>query len=76
MNITLYSTHCPKCKVVEKKLDMAKINYTICDDVNIMKEKGFMSAPIMDVDGTIYKFKEAVDWIGSVVKGEVITNAN
>ena len=47
MNIILYSTHCPKCSVIEKKLNLKNIQYQICDDVNIMKEKGFLSAPIL-----------------------------
>lgn len=63
MNITLYSTHCPKCTVIEKKLGIKNIPYTICDDLEVMKEKGFMSAPILEIDGEIYKFKEANDWI-------------
>ena len=76
MNITLYSTHCPKCAIVEKKLNMAKVNYTICDDVEVMKNRGFMSAPIVEVDDKIYKFKEAIDWANSIIKGEAVANAN
>ncbi len=63
MNIILYSTHCPKCSVIEKKLNLKNIQYQICDDVNIMKEKGFLSAPILQIDGTAYKFKEIIDWL-------------
>lgn len=76
MNITLYSTHCPKCAIVEKKLNMANIKYDICDDVNKMKELGFMSAPMLVIDGTEYKFKEAVDWVNNVIKGVVKANAD
>ena len=32
MNI-LYSTNCPKCQVLAKKLDMANIKYTVNDNV-------------------------------------------
>ena len=63
MDITLYSTHCPKCTVIEKKLGIKNIPYTICDDLEVMKAKGFMSAPVLEIDGKIYKFKEANDWI-------------
>ena len=63
MNVTLYSTHCPKCKVLEMKLKQKNINYEEINDVEIMKAKGFMSAPKLEVDGVVYEFKDAVDWI-------------
>lgn len=63
MSITLYSTHCPKCKVLEMKLKQKNINYEEINDVEVMKAKGFMSAPKLEVDGEIYDFKDAVDWI-------------
>lgn len=61
--ITLYSTHCPKCKILEKKLDNAKIKYEICDDRELMVEKGFDLMPVLDVDGQIMGFGEAVKWV-------------
>lgn len=61
--IILYSTHCPKCTILEKKLNQANIEYEICDDTNIMIDKGFDFLPMLEVDGKIMGFKEAVDWI-------------
>lgn len=61
--IILYTTHCPKCKVLEKKLEKANIQYKICEDATIMREKGFTSAPVLEVDDKLLTFKEAVDWI-------------
>ena len=63
MNIVLYSTGCPKCNVLKKKLDMAKIEYEICDDIDIMEQKGFMAAPILEIDGVSMDFGLAVKWI-------------
>ena len=40
MEITLYTSNCPKCKILKAKLDDKKINYNICDDTNVMTEKG------------------------------------
>ena len=64
MNVVLYSTHCPKCKVLELKLKQKNIDYEEVTDMEIMQEKGFMSVPQLEVDGTIYNFKDAVCWIG------------
>lgn len=63
MNVTLHSTHCPKCKVLETKLKQHNISYEENNDVEIMKSKGFMFAPVLEVDDNFYDFKEAVKWI-------------
>ena len=62
-SITLYSTHCPRCIVLTKKLQNAGIQYNEVNDVEIMKSKGFQEAPKLEVDGTIMGFKEAVEWL-------------
>ena len=63
MNIILYSTQCPKCKVLETKLKQSNIEFEEINDVDLMVVKGFKSAPILEVDGVTYDFKEAVEWI-------------
>ena len=37
MNITLYTTHCPRCVVLESKLKQKDIKYTSCEDIDIMR---------------------------------------
>lgn len=64
MNVVLYSTHCPKCRVLETKLKQKGIDYQEVNDVAIMQEKGFEFVPVLEVDGVVYNFKEAVEWIG------------
>ena len=63
MSVTLYTTHCPKCKVLEKKLNSKNINYNEVTDTNIMIAKGFTSTPMLEVDGTIMDFAEANKWV-------------
>lgn len=64
MSVILYSTHCPKCKVLETKLKNKNIVYEEINDIEFMQSKGFMSVPKLEVDGMVYDFKEAVKWIG------------
>ena len=59
----LYSTGCPQCQVLKKKLDNAKIEYSIVTDINIMQKKGFMSVPILEVGDKCMTFIEANNWI-------------
>ena len=66
MQITLFSTHCPRCIVLEKKLKQKGIDYDEVNDVSIMEEKGFLSVPVLEVDGKTMDFKEANDWINKL----------
>lgn len=66
MKVTLYSTHCPKCNVLEKKLKTKNIEYEEVNDVEIMKEKGYLAVPVLEVDGMVMNFKMANDWINSL----------
>ncbi len=63
--VVFYSTHCPKCSVLEKKLKQANIEYTEINDVGTMLAKGMTSAPNLEVDGKLMGFTEAVEWINS-----------
>jgi glutaredoxin len=61
--ITLYSTHCPQCSLLERQLKQKNIQFEICDDVAKMLSFGFSSAPILEVDGTFMKFADALKWV-------------
>ena len=63
MNVILYSTHCPKCNVLSKKLNEMNITYTEVDDADIMIAKGFTQAPMLEVNGTIMNFSQAIEWV-------------
>jgi glutaredoxin len=62
--VTLYQHGCPRCKVLKVKLDQKGIQYDEITDIEVMKERGFQEAPKLEVDGVVYGFKEAVEWIG------------
>lgn len=62
-HIVLYTTFCPKCKVLEAKLKQKEIVYEEVTDKETMIEKGFMSVPILEVNGTIMDFTQANSWI-------------
>lgn len=65
MKAILYSTNCPKCQVLEKKLTSSGVKYEICDDVEIMQQNGFQSVPMLVVDGKALDFIEAVNWVNN-----------
>lgn len=63
MEIILYTTHCPKCMVIEKKLQQKNIPFNSCEDVSTLVDRGFKQAPILFVDGQYLEFGDAVKWI-------------
>ena len=63
MDVKLYSTHCPKCIILEKKLNQKNISFEEINDIDVMEAKGFMQAPMLEVDGVVMDFKQANDWI-------------
>lgn len=69
MKVVLYTIHCPKCKILEKKLGQSKIKYDICEDLDFMLSKGFVAAPVLEVNGKPMEFKEAVQWVKEQIGG-------
>lgn len=65
MNVVLYSTGCPKCKILEKKMGEKGIVYETVDDVELMEEKGFMTLPMLEVDGAVMDFGEGFKWVSN-----------
>jgi glutaredoxin-related protein len=61
--VTLYSTHCPRCRVLETKLTQKNIEFNVVTDVNKMESLGIQSVPILEVDDKLLNFTDAVDWV-------------
>ena len=65
MSVILYSTGCPRCKVITRKLDDKGIKYSIVDKVDVMLELGITNVPVLEVDDRKMEFKEAINWVNS-----------
>ena len=62
MDVILYTTGCPRCTVLKKKLDARGVEYETITDVDKMLEMGFREAPVLSVDGVNMGFSEANKW--------------
>lgn len=66
MEILLHTTNCPKCIILEKKLDQAGITYRKNEDVQVMIDAGYMEAPLLQInEDTFLTFPDAAKWINS-----------
>lgn len=63
MKVVLYTTHCPRCNVIEQKLKAKTIEYEEITDVNLIEEKGFKQVPVLVVDDEIMDFVTANKWV-------------
>lgn len=68
MKINLYSTNCPKCKILEKKLSTKNIEYDKVTDFDpeTLLAKGFTSVPVLEVDNEFYDFKDSINYINAI----------
>lgn len=61
--ITLFSTGCPACNVLKKKLTAKGIQFEENNDQELMQSMNFVRVPILDVDGKQMDFSAANKWI-------------
>lgn len=61
--IILYTTGCPKCKILKSKLDAKGIEYIENNDVDEMISLGISQVPVLKVDDKLLAFVEANRWI-------------
>lgn len=71
MNVTMYTTHCAKCKLLTIKLErLIKEGFDMeideVTDVELMKEKGFTTVPMLEVNGEIMDFSKANKWANDI----------
>lgn len=60
---TIYSTGCPKCNVLKAKMEQKGMEYTECQDVSEMERMGIQSVPVLEADGQLLTFAEAIQFI-------------
>ena len=62
MEIVLYSTGCPQCKMLSKVLDSKGIKYVVNNDVADMRRLGISSVPYLSIDGELFDCAESFNW--------------
>ena len=68
--VTLFSTGCPKCKVIKTKLEQSSIEHKIVEDLielnKFADEHDIHEAPFLVLDdGTILNFKDSLKYISN-----------
>lgn len=63
--IVLYTTGCPKCNVLKKKLDNKGVVYTINNSVEDMTSMGITHVPVLRVGSELLGYMDAINWINN-----------
>lgn len=63
MDVVLYSTGCPVCKMLENRLNEKHIPYRKCTDADAMRALGIHNVPQLAVDGELFNAQDAIRWI-------------
>ena len=66
MKPILYTTQCPKCKVIENKLKAKNIEFVTVDAQDKLLELGITSVPVLKVDDKMMNFLEANKYVNSL----------
>ena len=65
--MVLYSTGCPRCKVLKMKMEKKGLNFEVSTDIQNLIDKGFQTAPALELDdGEILTFEQAVKYVNEV----------
>ena len=66
--IVLYSTNCPKCKVLEEKLKNNNLSFDVVvgeEAEKAIRNLGYTSAPVVKVNKEIMSFEAAIKWLNA-----------
>lgn len=64
--VILYSTGCPKCDILKRKLHDQEIEFQEENSVEKMLALGISQVPVLSVDGELLSFADAVRWVNSM----------
>lgn len=63
--IILYSTDCPKCQILKKKLNSKGIEFREETNVDKMSELNIVQVPVLQVEDKLLDFSSAVKYVNN-----------
>ena len=63
--IKLYTNHCRKCEILTAKLKEKNIAFDVEDNAEVLLSRGFDFMPMLEVDGRLLNYGEAVKYVNA-----------
>lgn len=64
MNILiLHTNNCPRCRILKDLMDSKNMDYEINQDMSILIDMGYMSAPMLQVGDDFLDFGKAIKYV-------------
>ena len=61
--VIFYTIGCPMCQALKRMLDNKKIRYKTENNIQVLINKGFTTAPMLEVNGRLMNYSESIGWI-------------
>lgn len=62
----IYSSNCPKCIVLKKKLEQKNIAFIECNDFQKLLDANIKTLPVLEVDNKLLTFNDAVNYVDNL----------
>lgn len=66
VEMVLFTTHCPKCSVLKRKLEQKNCVFTESEDIQYLIELGIKEAPVLKVGEKMLTFSDAVKFVNEL----------
>ena len=66
MSVVLYSTGCPNCKILKKKLDAVGIEYSEENSIDTMLALGITNVPVLSINGELLDYRNAMIYVNEL----------
>ena len=68
--IRVYTTGCPNCLVLERKLKEKNIEFEEIKDIEVIKEaakaNNYTTVPLMEIGGVVLDFRKAIEKLKTI----------
>lgn len=69
--ITIYvSEGCGRCEALKKRLEKDGFDFSISKDIELLIEKGYQNAPVLQINDTFYDMKASMDLLKDFEHGK------
>lgn len=67
--IVLYSTDCPKCNALKKRLTKNGIKFEVSQDVDELIKRGYQSIPVLKIHDKFFDYNQSMNILKNYEKG-------